>query len=110
MHNPGGEKGGAGLNKRIEGINLSDAETKLIGRCLAYAREEEGWSQEKTAEKLQKIGYDVSRATLSQYETGHHKYDIDGLMMFCDVFDKPMNVLIDFEGLMKIRKEERRKE
>ena len=63
-----------------------------IGRFIKELRKEKGLTQEKTAEQFQ-----VSRRTVSRWETGSNLPDLDVLIEMADYFEVDLRALLDGE-------------
>lgn len=63
-----------------------------IGRFIKELRKEKGLTQEKTAEQFQ-----VSRRTVSRWETGSNLPDLDVLIEMADYFEVDLRELLDGE-------------
>ena len=63
-----------------------------IGRFIKELRKEKGLTQEKTAEQFQ-----VSRRTVSRWETGSNLPDLDVLIEMADYFEVDLRELMDGE-------------
>lgn len=61
-----------------------------IGETLYNLRKEKGFSQEEVADEL-----NVSRQTVSKWETGESKPDIDKISPICELFDISYDELLD---------------
>ena len=60
-----------------------------IGKNIKKARAEKGYTQEQLAQKL-----NVTRNTISNYETGHSNPDIEMLQMLAEALETDPNTLI----------------
>ena len=60
---------------------------------LMMLRKMRGMTQEELAEKI-----DVSRQTLSKYETGESLPDVEKSRLIAEVFDVTLDELVNYEG------------
>ena len=60
---------------------------------LMMLRKTRGMTQEELAEKI-----DVSRQTLSKYETGESLPDVEKSRLIAEVFDVTLDELVNYEG------------
>ena len=63
----------------------------MISNQIYKLRKQQGWSQELLAEKL-----NISRQTLSKWELGDSKPNIDNLILIRNVFDVTYEDLLDY--------------
>lgn len=63
----------------------------MISNQIYELRKGQGWSQELLAEKL-----NISRQTLSKWELGDSKPNIDNLIQIRNVFDVTYEYLLDY--------------
>jgi len=64
---------------------------QVISNQIYKLRKKQGWSQELLAEKL-----NISRQTLSKWELGDSKPNIDNLIQIRNVFDVTYEYLLDY--------------
>lgn len=60
-----------------------------LGENLQYLRSEKNWTQEELAERLE-----VSRQTISKWESGGAFPEMEKLLLLCDLFDTNMDTLL----------------
>ena len=65
-----------------------------IGECLRDLRKEKGLTQEQLAEKL-----NVSRRTVSRWETGSNTPDLDVLLQLADIYEVDLRSLLNGETI-----------
>ena len=63
----------------------------MISNQIYKLRKKQGWSQELLAEKL-----NISRQTLSKWDLGDSKPNIDNLIQIRNVFDVTYEYLLDY--------------